>query len=261
MQAVAPENLIVPSTTIIIPAYNEEKRIGKVLEEIGDFITVNNLKWDVIVSIDGSDNTEEIVKGFSKDYSFVKYDRGRGRSGKGYAIKRVVDKSMGEFTLIADADGAVSLQGILKGFSYCGTYDAILFDRYSADGNAIPLYRRIPSRGFNILVRAMLGLNVTDTQCGYKLVKTTIIKEAFKRIGITNTFFDVALLYHIQKMGGKIKEIEVKYSHRDESKFNILALILGNGVSLFAFRIRHSRFYKYVPKLATELYLRKFRWI
>ena len=252
---------MMPSTTIIIPAYDEEKRIGRVLEEIADFVTVNNLKWDVIVSIDGSDNTEEIVEDFSKEYSFVKYERGRGRSGKGNAIKRVVDKSTGEFTLIADADGAVSLQDILNGFPYCGIYDAILFDRYSADGNAIPLYRRIPSRGFNILVRTMLGLNVTDTQCGYKLVRTTIIKEAFKRIGITNAFFDVALLYHIQKMGGRIKEIEVKYSHRDESKFNILALILGLGVSLLAFRIRHSRFYKYVPSWATELYLRKFRWI
>ena len=261
MQATELLKNVVPLITIIIPAYDEEGRIGRVLEEIADFVTVNNLKWDVIVSIDGSDNTEEIVKGFSKEYSFIKYERGRGRSGKGYAIKRVVDRSMGQFTLIADADGAVSLQDILNGFPYCGTYDAILFDRYSANGNAIPLYRKIPSRGFNMLVRAMLGLNVTDTQCGYKLVRTSIIKEAFKRTSITNTFFDVALLYHIQKLGGKIKEIEVKYSHRDESKFNIMGEILGQGVSLLAFRIRHSRFYKYVPKWATELYLRKFRWI
>ena len=252
---------MMPSATIIIPAYDEEKRIGRVLEEIADFVIVNNLKWDVIVSIDGSDNTEEIVKGLSKEYSFVKYERGKGRSGKGYAIKRVVDRSTGEFTLIADADGAISLQDIFNGLPYCGTYDAILFDRYSSDGNAIPLYRRIPSRGFNMLVRTMLGLKVTDTQCGYKLVRTSIIKEAFKRTGVTNTFFDVALLYHIQKLGGKIKEIEVKYSHRDESKFNIIGEILGQGVSLLAFRIRHSRFYKYVPKWATELYLRKFRWI
>ena len=261
MQSNEPQNVMMPSTTIIIPAYNEEKRIGRVLEEIADFVTVNNLKWDVIVSIDGSDSTEEIVRSFSNDHSFVKYERGRDRSGKGYAIKRVVDKSTGEFTLIADADGAVSLHEILKGFPYCDTYDAILFDRYSANGNAIPVYRRIPSRGFNILIRAILGLNVTDTQCGYKLVRTNTIKEAFKRIGITNTFFDVALLYHIQKLGGKIKEIEVKYSHRDESKFNIIGEILGQGVSLFAFRIRHSRFYKYIPNWARDLYLRKFRWI
>ena len=261
MQALERPVSFIPSTTIIIPAYNEEDRIGRVLEEVADFVTINNLKWDVIVSIDGSDNTEKIVKSFANNYSFIKYERGRDRSGKGYAIKRVIERSTGDFTLLADADGAVSLRDIFEGFSLCGMYDAVLFDRYSATGNVIPLFRRIPSRGFNILVKLMLGLKVTDTQCGYKLVRTHIIKEAFKRIGITNTFFDVALLYHIQQLGGKIKEIEVKYSHKNESKFNIISEILGQGVSLFAFRIRHSRFYRYVPNWATELYLRKFRWI
>ena len=261
MLATEAQNRMIPSMTIIIPAYNEENRIGRVLEEIKDLVTTNNLNWDVIVSIDGKDNTEEIVKGFTSLYPFIRHQKSQGRSGKGYAIKRVINSSTGEFTMIMDADGSVELTDIVKNFQYLTKYDAILFDRYSANGNTIPLYRRIPSRGFNMLVRAMLGLEVTDTQCGYKLVRTSIIKEAFKRIGITNTFFDVALLYHIQKLGGKIKEIEVKYSHRDESKFNIIGEILGQGVSLFAFRIRHSRFYKYVPKWATELYLRKFRWI
>ena len=261
MLATEAQNRMIPSMTIIIPAYNEENRIRRVLEEIKDLVTTNNLNWDVIVSIDGKDNTEEIVKGFTSLYPFIRHQKSQGRSGKGYAIKRVINSSTGEFTMIMDADGSVELTDIVKNFQYLTKYDAILFDRYSANGNTIPLYRRIPSRGFNMLVRAMLGLEVTDTQCGYKLVRTSIIKEAFKRIGITNTFFDVALLYHIQKLGGKIKEIEVKYSHRDESKFNIIGEILGQGVSLFAFRIRHSRFYKYVPKWATELYLRKFRWI
>ena len=253
--------VVVPTVTIIMPAYNEESRIRGVLDEISSFISANNLNWDLIVSVDGDDGTGCIVRKYSSMHPFITLNKGEVRGGKGYAIKRVINYSRGEFTLIMDADGAVSLQDILKGFSYCGTHDAILLDRYSADGNAIPLYRRIPSRGFNILVRAMLGLKVTDTQCGYKLVRTSIIKEAFKRIAITNTFFDVALLYHIQKLGGKIKEIEVTYSHRDESKFNIIGEILGQGVSLIAFRIRHSRLYKYFPSWATELYLRKFRWI
>ncbi len=261
MLATEAQNRMIPSTTIIIPAFNEENRIGRVLVEIKDLVTTNNLNWDVIVSIDGKDNTEEIVRGFTSLYPFIRHQKSQGRSGKGYAIKRVINSSTGEFTMIMDADGAVKLSDIVKNFQYLVKYDAILFDRYSANGNTIPLYRKIPSRGFNMLVRAMLGLKVTDTQCGYKIVRTSILKEAFKRTGITNTFFDVALLYHIQKLGGKIKEIEVKYSHRDESKFNIIGEILGQSVSLLAFRIRHSRFYKYVPKWATELYLKKFRWI
>jgi glycosyltransferase involved in cell wall biosynthesis len=261
MRATELLNNVIPSTTIIIPAYNEEGRIGRVLEEIADFVIVNNLKWDVIVSIDGSDKTEEIVKRFSEDYAFIKYERGKGRSGKGNAIKRVVKNSTGEFTLTADADGAISFEDIFKGYAYCDGYDAILFDRYSNERNEIPLHRRIPSRGFNILVRIILGLNVRDTQCGYKLIRTNLVKEAFGKIAVTNTFFDVALLYHIKNMGGRIKEIDVKYSHNVDSKFNIMSEIIGQGVSLFAFRLRHSKFYKYVPHWATELYIRKFRWI
>ena len=261
MQTAELLNNLMPSTTIIIPAFNEEKRIGKVLYEIQSFITANNLNWNVIVSIDGNDNTEEIVKEFSSDYPFIKFHRGKGRNGKGYAIKRVVNNSTGEFTLIMDADGAVGLVDIVKNFQYLTNYDVILLNRYTNSKNRIPLYRRIPSRGFNILVRTVLGINVRDTQCGYKLMRTDLIKEAFRRVGVTNAFFDVALLYHIKKMGGQIKEVDVEYLHDDGSKFNIIAIIVGQGVSLLAFRLRHSRFYRYVPRWATDLYLRKFRWI
>lgn len=251
----------IPPVTIIIPAFNEESRIGKVLEEIKDLVEANNLNWDVIVSIDGNDSTEKKVKEFSSDYSFIKHQKNLGRSGKGYAIKRVVNNSTGEFTLIMDADGAVGLVDIVKNFHYLANYDVILFDRYTISENGIPLFRRIPSRGFNILVRTLLGINVRDTQCGYKIVRTDLLKQAFRRVWVTNAFFDVALLYHIKKIGGRIKEVDVTYSHDEKSKFNIAGLIIGLGVSLLAFRLRHSRFYKYVPSWATDLYLRKFRWI
>ena len=62
-------------------------------------------------------------------------------------------------------------------------------------------------------------------------------------------------------MGGKIREIPIKYVYDKNSKFKVSSMVIGGGISLFAFRMRHSRFYKYVPRWATELYLKKFRWI
>lgn len=261
MREAEPLNITMPSTTIIIPAYNEEKRIERVLDEIKNFVTANGLNWDVIVSIDGNDKTGEIVKDLSSDYPFIRYQRRQMRNGKGYAIKSVVNSSSGELTLLMDSDGSVQLADIVGNFHYLTNYDVILFNRYSNNENRIPLYRRVPSRAFNILVRTILGLNVKDTQCGYKIVKTDLIKEAFMKVGVSNAFFDVSLLYHIKKLGGRIKEVNVRYQHDEGSKFSVMALIIGEGISLFAFRLRHSRFYKYVPRWVTDLYVRKLRWI
>lgn len=254
-------NVSVPSATVITPAYNEEKRIGVVLEEITHFILHKKVDWNVIVSIDGNDGTERIVNDYSKKYGFVSYIKNRERGGKGGAIRRVVNQSTGEFTIIMDADGSVKLSSILDNLHLTKDYDVILFDRYSSSVNSIPLRRRIPSRGFNIMVKAILGIRVNDTQCGYKIINTDLLKKAFGRIVITNTFFDVALLYYLKDMGATVKEVEVDYSHDGQSKFNVVSEIMGQGLSLLAFRVRHSRFYKHVPEWASRLYMRKYRWI
>lgn len=261
MQAVVSLNLLIPSMTFVIPAYNEEGRIGGVLDEVTNFILNNSAKCNVIVSIDGNDGTEEIVREYSKRHNFVSYISNEERGGKGAAIKRVVNQSTGEFTMIMDADGSVKFSSILKNIDLTKEYDLMLFDRYSGSGNRIPLRRRIPSRGFNVLVRVILGVKVNDTQCGYKIIRTDLLKSAFKSVAVTNTFFDVALLYYLKRMGARIKEVEVEYTHDDQSKFNVVSEIIGQGISLIAFRIRHSRFYKHVPEWAANLYTRKFRWI
>jgi len=254
-------DLVQKKISIIIPAYNEEKRIGTVLEEISNYIQSNNLNWEIIVSIDGNDKTEDLVRDFSNKFNFVKYDRKYGRNGKGNAIKRVLPYVNGDYVILMDADGSIKFNDIIKNLHYLNNYDAIIFDRYSNPNNYIPLKRRIPSRGFNILLRILLNIKIRDTQCGFKVIKSDLLKKAFSNVSVTNTFFDVALIFYIELYGGRIIEIPVDYKHNDESKFNVISEIVGQGVSLFAFTIRHSRFYKYVPEWAKNLYYRKFRWI
>jgi len=254
-------NLNSKSISVIIPAYNEENRIGNLLNELIDYINSNSLNWEIIVSIDGNDGTEEIVKGYSEKYAFVKYDKKSGRNGKGNSIKRVLPLVKNDYVLLMDADGSIKFDEIIKNLHYLDSYDAIIFDRYSNHDNDIPLIRRIPSRGFNILVRILLDINVRDTQCGFKVIRSDLMKRAFSNVSVTNTFFDVALLFYIKMYGGRIIEIPVNYKHDEDSKFNVVSEIVGQGVSLLAFTIRHSRFYKYIPDWARNLYYRKFRWI
>ena len=249
------------SLSIVIPAYNEENRIKPLLDELVNFVNGNRLSWDIIVSVDGNDGTAEILESFAQDYPFVSYVKNGHRDGKGNAIKRALSISNSSYILLMDSDRSVKTEDLLTHLKSVGDYDVLLFDRYSDPLNEIPLLRRIASRGFNLFVKIILGIPVNDTQTGYKLIRADIAKEAFKKVTITDAFYDVALLYYIKKMGGKISEISVHYYHALGSKFKILSLVLGMGTTLLGFRIVHSRFNKYVPQTIKKIYYRKFRWI
>ena len=137
----------------------------------------------------------------------------------------------------------------------------VILERYSSGRNHIPFLRRFASRGFNVLVQALLGLRVKDTQSGYKIMKADLARRSFDSVTVTNTFYDVALLYKIKQLGGRITEKPVLYSHDGESKFNVVSEVLGQGMSLLAFRIRYSPVYRHIPESFKKLYYRKFRWI
>ena len=247
--------------SIIIPAYNEEKRIKPVLEDIVDYITQNNLDWEIILAIDGNDGTEDLVKHFLPSYNNIRIVKASGRSGKGGSIKRSLNFVKSEFVILMDADNSIPFSTMIKNLHLIDEFDCIIFSRYTASMNEIPPVRRIISRGFNWLLRLSLDLNIRDTQSGYKIIRTKPFKKAMREVSVTNTFFDVAMLYHMSGDNVRIKEIEVHYDHMEGSKFHPLGEVIGQGTSLLAFRIRYSRFYKFIPDELIQLYYRKFRWI
>ena len=247
--------------SIIIPAYNEEKRIKPVLEDIVDYITQNNLDWEIILAIDGNDGTEDLVKNFLPSYNNIRIVKASGRSGKGGSIKRSLNFVKSDFVILMDADNSITFSTMVMNLHLIDEFDCIIFSRYTASMNEIPPVRRIISRGFNWLLRLSLDLNIRDTQSGYKIIRTKPFKKAMSEVSVTNTFFDVAMLYHMSRDNVRIKEIEVHYDHKEGSKFHPLGEVIGQGTSLLAFRIRYSRFYRYIPKELIMLYYRKFRWI
>ena len=254
-------NIYLKKFSIIIPAYNEEKRIVSTLSQLCHFISEIQLPWEIIISIDGNDGTEEIVMKMMKDFSFLHFLKGNGRNGKGNAIKRAINMANGSYFILMDADNSITFRDVLNVIPEIVNNDVVILERYSLAKNHIPFQRKLASRGFNLLVRSVLGINAKDTQSGYKILKEEYARRAFDSIMVSNTFYDVALLYKIRKLGGKIIEIPVIYKHDLESKFNIISEILGQGLSLLAFRIRYSPLYKYIPKNLRGLYYRKFRWI
>ena len=247
--------------TIIIPAYNEEKRIKPVLEEICTYIGSNNLPWNVIVSIDGDDGTDMLVKGMMVEFPFLSYTNGNGRSGKGGAIKRALNLASGDYVMLMDADGAIPFCEMTKHLNLLYSYDFINFDRYRNKENRIPRLRRFVSRGYNFYIRILFNLNINDTQCGYKIMRTSDAKKVFEKLTVTNGFFYSPLFVYLKKLKVNTIEIPVNYQHSDGSKFSVTTMIFGGFVSALAFRLRESPFWKYVPKKLIDLYYRKFRWI
>ena len=246
--------------TIIIPAYNEEKRISPVLNDICHFVSENILHWDVIVAVDGNDSTYDIARSYAKSYDFIKIDWSNGRSGKGGAIKRVLPKIEGEFTILMDSDNSIVFSDIVRALPLLDKNEVVVLSRYSGK-NRIPFLRRFLSRGFNIVVRLMTGLKVSDTQSGYKIFRTELFTTAMQKVTVTNASYDVPLLYYIKKMGGRITETPAEYSHADDGKLNPLSMAMSFFISLVAFRIRNSPLYSHVPGFLVKLYHRKFKWI
>jgi len=247
--------------TIVIPAYNEEKRITPLITKITDFISKNNLPWKVIVSVDGNDGTADIVKKFSEKYNFVELNKSSGRNGKGAAIKRTLNQIDGEYVILMDADESVDFSTVIENIPLIEENDVVILSRYN-EHSEVHFLRRFLSRGFNLLVKALIRINVDDTQSGYKIFRTSKFIEAIRKVGPSNTFYDVPLLYYIKQNGGKILETKVQYKHDKEgSKFHLISETVAFSISIIGFLLRHSHFYRFIPKSLENLYYRKFRWI
>ena len=253
-------SIYLKSFTIIIPAYNEEKRILPVLKDVCRFISENRLPWDVIVAIDGSDGTYDIARTFAETHDFITVDRSHERSGKGGAIRRILSKIDGEFTILMDADNSIGFTDIARAVQQLEKSDAVILSRYT-EKNSIPMLRRFLSRGFNMIVRSITGLRVSDTQSGYKIFRTEFFVASMHRVTVTNASYDVPLLYYIKEMGGRITETSAEYTHAYNGKLNPISMAMSFGISLVAFRIRNSPLYSHVPRFLIDLYHRKFKWI
>lgn len=253
-------NLSDETFTVVIPAFNEEKRIGTTLQEICEFIYENKLQWKVIVSADGRDRTAEIVSSYSAGFPFVSCLRSPTRSGKGGALKRVLEHVDSKYLITMDADGSIEFKSIIMNLKFLNGKDVLIFSRYF-DGNYIPAFRKFLSGGYNILIRTLLRLRIRDTQSGYIAARSESFVRAMNKVSVTNAFYCGPLYYYLTKEKAKIMEIPTEYAHDNGSKFSPVGLVIGGSVSLFAFLLRHSRFYKYVPKSLISLYYKKLRWM
>ena len=213
-----------PFLSIVIPAYNEAGRIRDTLERVCHFKESKPYSIELMVVDDGStDQTVEIVSGFPS-IRLVRNDRNHG---KGFTVRHGVLEAQGEFILFTDADLSAPIEEtdqLLSALQSSGADAAVGSRALKREliGIHQPLFRDLSGRFFNLLVRAFTGLMLRDTQCGFKLFKSSSTRRAFAQMRIEGFGFDPELLFLIERNGGRILEVPVRWNNNPATKVRFL---------------------------------------
>jgi len=212
--------------SIIIPAYNEENRIGNSLKLILRYLSKQDYNFEIIVVDDGSsDRTIEKVKEIDSSGK-IKILKNEINKGKGYSIKKGMLEAMGEYQLFSDADLSTPIEELEKFWRYLDEDYVIVIGSRALKDSILevrqPFYREFMGRAFNFIVRVILGFKIKDTQCGFKIFKKEVAKHIFSIQKIEGWSFDVEILYIASKLDYKIKEVPVRWINSPLSKVNPL---------------------------------------
>ena len=207
--------------SVIVPAYNEEKRLGDTLKIINDFLKQQNYSAEIIVVDDGStDKTVGVAENLHIGIlNIVKHGR---NLGKGAAIRNGIIASRGEVMLFTDADNSTPIEEVAKLIEAINEgYDVAIGSRALPESDIVlhqPWYRETMGRVFNLLVRLLVLTGIKDTQCGFKLFKSEVARIVFKEQQLSGFAFDVEVLLLARKHGYRIKEVPIRWINSPASR-------------------------------------------
>jgi glycosyltransferase involved in cell wall biosynthesis len=232
-----------PHLSVIIPAYNEEKRIPKTLRDFSSYFDSQDLDYEILVIMDGiTDNTRQVVEAEQAKNPRIRFKEYPEKQGKGGALLKGFGQAQGDIISYTDADGATSPQEIYRLANSLGTYDAVIGSRWlgkSFFSQTQPMPRRLASRGMNLMVRALLGLRIRDTQCPAKVMKKEVAKLVEKNLRIKGFAFDAGMLHLILRNGYSVKEVPIEWQDIPMSSLSMSRSIPRIFISLL--RIRRSK--------------------
>ena len=241
---------MIKSLSIIFPVYNEELRLNSSFNHIKSFLKKEKkLKIEIIFVDDGSkDNSYNLIKKFIKNLKTknkvkLKSLKSKNNLGKGAALKLGVKNAKNDWILTTDIDMSVSL------FQISGWIKKKLIDKkHSVYFGTRSHKKSIVQRNFirkilgdigSVLISIILNINIKDTQCGYKLYKKKLAKFAFSKLKNCGWDHDIELILLLKSKKVKIKELPVRWVHKDNSKVNILLDPIKMFIGIIVIRFRY----------------------
>ncbi|MFB7594561.1 glycosyltransferase [Streptomyces sp. NPDC056160] len=210
--------------SVVIPAYNEERRLGPTLDAVAAYLDENEARfgaWEVVVADDGStDGTGALVTArHDRRIRLVAADRNRG---KGHALRLGVLATRGRRVLVTDADLATPIEELDRLDEAIGEGEAAAIGSRAVPGASIGSHqhrvRELLGRAGNLLIRRVAVPGIRDTQCGFKLFDGDSARSAFAASRLNGWGIDVEVLQHFHRAGRPVAEVPVRWSHRSGSK-------------------------------------------
>ena len=215
--------------SVIIPAYNEEKRISNTLLEIDKYLSDQDYSYEIIVVSDGSkDKTAAIVKKFSDLVKNLKLIDNKKNHGKGWVVRQGMLEAKGQYRLFMDADNATTIDHFEKMIPLFKQGFKVVIG--SRDGKDAPGAKQAVSQSFlkrqlgnfgNILIQLLAVSGIWDTQCGFKAFTDKATDDIFKRCLIDRWGFDIEALAVARKLDYRIGIIPVNWVNDPNSKVSL----------------------------------------
>lgn len=237
---------MIKSISIVLPFYNEKKRILSCLNQIKKFKPIKIITEFIFVDDGSNDGTDLIIKNFLKkekrQWKLIKIKK---NMGKGYALKMGVLNAKNQWILTSDTDMSVPLEQILKWNKnkYFKKNCSIYFGSREHNNSIVEtkIYRKVLGKIFRTIIKILLKITVNDTQCGYKLYKSAIGKKIFKDLTLNKFEHDLEIILNAQKINQSIIELPVEWTHKKNSKLNILIdpIKMLYGIILLSFKLKN----------------------
>lgn len=212
--------------SVVMAAYNEEKRISGSLLDIDHYLSKQGYAYEIIVVNDGStDRTADIVKRFTNLIKNLKLIDNRQNRGKGYSIKQGMLVAQGEYRIYIDADNAISFEQLENFWPWLEKGYDIVIGSIEVKGAKIEehaaWYRRLLGKWSKYLIRLLAVWEIRDTQRAFKLFPAEAVKDIFPFLTIERWGFDIEILVIAKKRGYKIKELPVRWVNPAGSKVTL----------------------------------------
>ena len=216
-----PDPRHVPFLCVIIPAYNEEKRIPSTLERVVAYLRTRDYSWEVLVVDDGSsDGTAGLVSSFAVGHPGVSL-LSIPHAGKGWAVHSGMLHTRAQRRFICDADLSMPIEQLERFLPpLLGDYDVALGSREASGARRFnePRRRHLMGRVYNTMTRLLAVPGVSDTQCGFKCFTGPAADRLFAMQRTPGFAFDVEILFLARRLGLRMVEVPIDWHYASESK-------------------------------------------